>query len=196
MAIEMTYSGNKMKVVSLIFPLNFWIILFFLVQLSVAGDQTSSSEIDKFQEISPAPTEITSESMDFDVENRFAVFDGNVKVIDDRMRLDSDKMVVHFDENNKLQRIEAVGNVVINSDGNIAKGGQAVYDFKEGRVVLSIDPVLMQGDNRVIGAEKIIYSRGKEKFVTEGGTPRVIFYDSKNQNEFQDLFNQPEKKTD
>ena len=102
----------------------------------------------------------------------------------------------HFDDNNKLKRIEATGNVVIDSNGNIAKSGQAVYDFEEGRVVLSIDPILLQGDNRVVGAKEIIYSRTEDKFETKGGQPRVIFYQSQNENQFQKMFSQPKKETE
>ena len=164
-----------MKGTSIKIRLNYWIPLFLLVQLSVAGDQNSQPEAANSKQISPAPTEISSDSMDFDIENHTAIFDGNVQVIDDQLSLNSDKMIVHFDEDNKLQRIEATGNVVIDSNGNIAKSGQAVYDFGQGRVVLSMDPILLQGDNRVIGAEEIIYSRTEDKFETRGGQPRVIF---------------------
>ena len=186
-----------MKGVCTIVRLNFWMYLFLVVQLSVAGDQKSPSEADVQQtQISPAPTEISSDSMDFDVENHMAIFDGNVRVVDEQLSLNSDKMIVYFDENNKLKRIEAKGNVVIDSDGNIAKSGEAVYDFKEGRVVLSKDPILLQGDNRVIGAEKIIYSRTNDKFETEGGQPRVIFYENQDQNQFRGLFDQPRKEAE
>ena len=164
------------------------VVALFFVQISVAIDQEAKSRINHLEKISPAPTEISSDTMDFDVETRTAVFSGNVRVVDERLRLTSDKMVVQFDENNKLQKIDATGNVVIDYTGNIAKSGKAVYQLKEGTVVLSIDPVLMQGDNRVVGAEKIIFSRETEKFTTEGGTPHIIFYETDGQSNFPDLF--------
>ena len=83
-----------MKGISILIRLNYWIVLFFLVQLSVAGDQKSESEAAGSAQISPAPTEISSDSMDFNIENHTAIFDGNVKVLDNQLRLNSDKMIV------------------------------------------------------------------------------------------------------
>ena len=176
--------------------INFLAGLSFIVQLSAASDQKAGHGADDLPMISSAPTEISSDTMDFDVEKRTAVFLGNVLVVDDKLRLNSDKMIVQFDENNKLKNIEALGNVVIDSDGNIAESGKAVYDLLDGTVVLSIDPILMQGDNRVVGAEKIIFSRKTEKFITEGGSPHIIFYESDTESKFSDLFKKPEKKED
>ena len=189
----MIYWANNIRTLRRTLAVKFISIL-VVAQLAMAADQEAESNVNSLGKISPAPTEISSDTMDFDVETRTAIFSGNVRVVDERLSLTSEEMIVQFDENNKLQKIDATGKVVIDYSGNIAKSGKAVYDFKEGRVVLSINPVLMQGDNRVVGAEKIIFSRETEKFTTEGGAPHIIFYETDGQSKFPDLFNQAGEK--
>ena len=134
------------------------------------------------------PTEINSDNMDFDVENRLAVFKGNVKVVDEKLNLSSDLMKVKFDEENKLEKIEASGNVAISFNDNKATGGKAIYDFKDGKIVLSENPILIQGSNRVIGAEEIIYEKTEKNFKTRGGDPQIIFYEDDKTEELIDFF--------
>ncbi len=124
------------------------------------------------------PTDITSDTMDFDIQLRQAIFLGNVVVLDHSLRLEADKLTVQFDENNQLQMIEAIGNVIISAERNKAQSGKAIYDFNAGTIILSEQPELMLGVNKIVGAEKIIYDRKAGKFRNEGGQPHIIILDA------------------
>ena len=125
------------------------------------------------------PTEITSDTMDYDIETRSAVFAGNVHVQDSRLDLKAARMVVQFDEANELETITAEGKVTISRDGNIAKGEKATYDYKGGSISLSGNPILLQGASKISGAEHIIFNRAEGKFRTQGGQPKIEFYSQK-----------------
>jgi lipopolysaccharide transport protein LptA len=125
------------------------------------------------------PTEITSDSMDYDIESRSAVFAGNVHVKDSRLDLKATKMVVLFDENNELETITCQGKVTISRDGHVASGDVATYDYKGGSISLSGNPTLLQGASRISGAEQIIFNRAEGKFRTQGGQPKIEFYSQK-----------------
>ena len=153
----------------------------------VAEDASNEEKPNLIKNIPSAPTEIDSDKMDFDLENHQAIFSGNVKVVDEKLKLNADMMIVQFDEENKLEQIEAIGNVSIHSADNRAEGGKALYDFKKGEIVLSANPVLVQGSNRVTGAEKIIYLRKEEKFATEGGKAKIVFFNDSDQDDILNL---------
>ena len=167
-----------MKITPLLFPIGFCILFLFHSTLLLSQDQVGPKKPDDSETFSSAPTEITAETMDFDLENRKANFSGNVKVVDEKLNLKADEMIIQFDENQKLEKIEAKGNVVIVSEGNTASGGVAVYDFKIGKITLSNSPVLKQGPNRVVGAVSIVYDRKLKKFSTEGGQPQILAFES------------------
>ncbi len=147
--------------------------LFLVCQLSAAEGKTDTTT-EVIKEIVSLFTDITSDSLDFDINKKQAIFLGNVTIEDEKLTMYSDKLIVEFDENDELKKIEADGNVKISSDNNEAVGGKAVYDFAKGDVILSNNPVLIKGYNQIEGAEKIIYSRDKGKFKTEGGQVHLV----------------------
>ena len=145
---------------------------------SVAADQPEGDAVED-------ELEIKSDSMDMDFAQRKAVFEGNVRVSDSRMKLRADRMEVFLSPQDELQRIEAAGNVVIEETATDRKAlaGKAVYDVEQGRVVLTEDPVLHVGENSMTGAFKITYSRAEGKFRSEGreGEQPVIRWKTKHQ---------------
>ena len=174
----------------------FYLLVFVAIfpPYSWAENQAITDETPNVDIMSAAPTEINAETMNFDIENRKAIFSGNVKVVDEKLNLQSDEMKIEFDVDNNLEKIEATGNVVINSEGNSATGGMAVYNFKDGVIILSLNPILMQGLNRVIGADRIIYRRKEKKFETEGGSPQIIIFEGNNSSSFLDILKGEDKK--
>ncbi len=164
--------------------------------VAAADDRIPADSKDEQARLSAAPTDITSDSMDFDLENRQAIFLGNVRVVDGELELKADKLIVQFDEENKVENIDADGNVTINSGDNKAVGGQAFYKYDDGIITLSKNPELIQGDNRLVGADEIIYTKDENKFKTKGGPVRIILYDNDESEGPFDSFNQKEKDTD
>jgi lipopolysaccharide export system protein LptA len=124
-------------------------------------------------------TEITSDSVTYDMENGNAVFSGNVRVTDSQFDLRAAKMVLWFDENKALKAIACQGDVAVFRDGYVATGDLATYDYQTGFISLSGNPVLRQGTNQVAGSEKIIFNRAQGSFRTQGGQPTVEAYRQK-----------------
>ncbi len=113
--------------------------------------------------------EITSDGMDMNFQAHNATFIGNVKVVEVRMTLYADKMIVYFSaDDNKPQRIECTGNVLIEQPGakRKAKSDRAVYDVIKGTIELMGNPSLNIGGHTLEKVEKITYFRDDERVIT------------------------------
>lgn len=103
-------------------------------------------------------TVITSDHLLYDYKNAFAVFTDNVVVIDPKLKLTADKLLVRFDEKGDVSFIEAKGQVFIEQDDVTARAEVAEYDLAEGKIVLSVNPLVQRGDAMLTG-DKVIYHR-------------------------------------
>lgn len=74
-------------------------------------------------------------------KDHLAVFENEVRVIDPKGEITSDRMEVHFDEDlETIRLVIATGNVRIAQEGNVTQSDRAEYDVKEGKVTLSQQP--------------------------------------------------------
>lgn len=140
--------------------------------------------------------EITADTMDMDFAKRLSTFSGNVVVREARMRLQADKMTVHFGENQKAERIECVGNVVIEQPeaGRTARAGRAEYDIVKGTIMLTENPSLKMGDSTLSNAARITYYRDDERVICDSAPNAerpVIRLSPKSGAELPPLFNNP-----
>ena len=127
------------------------------------------------------PLTISTDNMEYDMQNRTSNLEGNVRVADGEMVLTADAMDVRFDKENKVESIIATGNVkIIKTDETVsATGRRATYTVASGDVVITGDPILRQENYLVKGAERIVYNRNTQKAKTQGGSPKMEFYDKK-----------------
>jgi lipopolysaccharide transport protein LptA len=107
----------------------------------------------------PITTEIYAEEAFFDSSKNIGVFTGNVKVIDPRFNLQSDKLTVylHRGEQQGLDKAIAEGNVGIIRDRPDPDGGppqraigraeHLVYTTSDGNAELTGNPKVQQGTN-------------------------------------------------
>ena len=107
----------------------------------------------------PITTEIYANEAFFDSNKNIGVFTGQVKVIDPRFNLQSDKLTVylHRGEEQGLDKAIAEGNVGVvrdrpNSEGGppqraIGRAEHAVYTSSDGNVELTGMPRVQQGGN-------------------------------------------------
>ncbi|MGI9114331.1 MAG: LptA/OstA family protein [Chthoniobacterales bacterium] len=107
----------------------------------------------------PITTEIYANEAFFDSTKNVGVFSGNVKVIDPRFNLQSDKLTVylHRGEEQGLDKAVADGNVGVVRDRPDPEGGppqraigrseHAVYTASDGNVELTGAPKVQQGTN-------------------------------------------------
>lgn len=137
----------------------------------------------------PQPTIVTSEKLSVDYLNNIGTFTGNVLVIDPRITVRADQMIVWFERatnavpetsrggelgGRQLRRILARGGVVITVDDRKAKAEEAEYTAQDGRVVLTGHPELDAPDGKVSG-ETIVFWRDSKKIEVESRT-RLLFY--------------------
>jgi len=120
-------------------------------------------------------TEVTSNSFRLDLSKKLGTFSGAVAVKDASFDLTSDELVVYFDENNKMQRLVARGNVKIKQgSGRTAEAREAEYTVSDKKIKLTGDPVVNQGANRVTGTVISIYPDSDRMDVD--GRSKVQFY--------------------
>jgi lipopolysaccharide transport protein LptA len=128
-------------------------------------------------------TEIFSDRFDLDSRTRTAVYTGNVRVVDPRMKLTCDVMTGQMgDSTNKFRHVVAEGNVVIDALDNEGKpvratSGVAEYDYRVHNgvtnevVELSINPRVEQGSNVVTG-KIIVWDRQRDTIRVEQSSQR------------------------
>lgn len=95
-----------------------------------------------------APVEVTADALDVNQENGSALFKGNVKIGQGEMRLSANTvLVIYSDGGGGIQRLEAVGDVVLVSGPDAAQAARADYSVSTGVVVMTGDVLLTQGAN-------------------------------------------------
>lgn len=118
------------------------------------------------------PIHIKSDQLLTDTKNRTATFLGRVTARQGDLTLYADRMVVHYAaEGGNVERVECSGTVRIVQKNRTGTAGNAVYDNREGKIVLSVNPKVFQGEDMISGAEITYYLADQKSVVT--GTPTV-----------------------
>jgi outer membrane protein assembly factor BamD len=115
------------------------------------------------------PLEIISDWTEADREKGTISFGGKVIAKQKDMVLYADKVVNYFDMNTRrLIKAIAVGNVKLNQADKFATCEKAELIQADRKVILTGNPVMWQGDNRVSGDRIIIYLNDKQAEVFGG----------------------------
>jgi lipopolysaccharide transport protein LptA len=96
-------------------------------------------------------TEIRSDRLVYDEDEAQAVFEGNVRVRDPRAAMNCEKARLYLKENNEIDWIEALSEVIIQSDDRKALADRASYYADEGKFVLEGEPMMKQGQSYMTG---------------------------------------------
>ena len=131
-------------------------------------------------------TTITSQTMTVQGKSRQTTFDGMVVLTKRDFVMRANHMVVTFKKGaqagrqpeeegtaGQVDRIEASGNVVIETSDGKATCGRALYYKGEEKLVLTESPVAWQGGTRIKGAQMTMFLK-EERSVVEGGSRVVI----------------------
>jgi len=105
----------------------------------------------KDSSVSSNTTVITSEQLSFDYETRRGLFERNVKVRNNDISMDADRMVVLFSAASTLTNMVATGSVRIMQTDRVATCATAVCYVAEGRMVLTGNPEIRRGEEMVKG---------------------------------------------
>ena len=123
---------------------------------------------------------ITADTLEANNKERRFLFKGRVKVVQGETVIDSDELFIRYraDEeasqlqtptgNNKIERIEARGNVVILFDGRTAKSDKAVYlGDEEILQLIGENSTVIDGPNKITGSKITLY-RSEDRIKVEG----------------------------
>lgn len=114
------------------------------------------------------PIVIKSNELQADTKSRTATFLGKVVAKQGTITIHTDKLVVRYAEKGgDVEKVEAFGNVSIVQENRIGTAQHAVYFTKDGKIVLSGSPKVVQGKDMVSGSE-ITYFVNEEKSVVTG----------------------------
>lgn len=118
-------------------------------------------------------TIVTSDRLTYDSQKQFALFEENVVVTDPQIQLTCKKLTLFFDENGEAKSIRAVNNVHIRQGNKRSVSGIATYDVASGKIVLSENPRINQGED-TLQADTITFWRDQDKMVCTGRARLVM----------------------
>ncbi len=135
-------------------------------------------------------TEITSQTMIAEGNAQRVIFEGGVVLKKGDFVMRSDSMIVLFDHDTpnrsrqgeegtlsqKVDRIEATGNVILERSDGTATSGRAVYYQDEEKVILDESPVAWHNGTKVTGSRMTIFLK-EARSIVEGGSQVTIFED-------------------
>lgn len=121
-------------------------------------------------------TEITCKGkLDMDYEKNIAVFHNDVTVEDPRMKMNADQMTVYFESKEKnIEKVVATGNVRFKKEDKSAMSNQAVYTAKDGKIVLTGQP-MVKSDRNVLAGEKITFYRDDNRMLIEPSAKLILY---------------------
>jgi len=140
------------------------ILLAWLCPAAEPAPATTGEEEKPLEDIS-----ITAERMEMQLSGHTIELTGNILVQDSTMNLTADKMKVFMDEDNKLQRIDAEGNVTIRklAGSESATGERGSYHADSEQISLEGNCTLFQGRS-IMSCEQIVYDRKNQSIVAKG----------------------------
>lgn len=131
------------------------------------------AETPALKDRSSLPITVKSNEMTADNKGKTAVFSGKVVAKQGDIIIFSDKLVVSYaDKNNEVEKVEAFGTVRIVQQNRTGFADQAVYDSRNGRIVLTGTPRVVQGGNSISGKVITYYVDDDKSDVSSGGDPK------------------------
>lgn len=123
---------------------------------------------------SSLPITVKSNEMTADNKGKTANFFGKVVAKQGDITIFCDKLVVNYAEKSgDVEKVEAVGNVRIVQQNRTGFANMAVYDSRNGRIVLTGTPRVVQGVNSISGKVITYYVDDDKSDVSSGGDPKA-----------------------
>jgi len=134
------------------------------------GSASFAQDAEKVKE-----TVITSKRFEYDAKRNQAKFEGNVVVVDERLSVRAEEMLINFTSAHEVRTIYAYGDeVLIHQAGRSAGCRVMTYDVEDGNMVLKENAWVKQGDN-VLRGELIRIWRDSEKITSDSNVTFRIY---------------------
>ena len=107
---------------------------------------------------SNAPVDVAADSLELQSRADRVVIAGNVRIEQAGLTLSAARVTIAYSDSARLQinRIDAVGGVVVTKGGDRATGSSAIYDLDRRLITLIGNVELSQGPNRLSGGRMVI----------------------------------------
>lgn len=123
--------------------------------LAAQGTQVAFGTI---QENDGLPVEVTADSLAVDQNKGTAIFTDNVVIVQGEMRLSANEVTVFYNtQAQNIERIEAVGDVILISGQDAAESERANYDVDDGTIVMIGNVLVAQGPSAVTADQMTVH---------------------------------------
>ncbi|MGA2410939.1 MAG: LptA/OstA family protein [Candidatus Binataceae bacterium] len=148
-----------------------------------AGNGSGDTPFSTFGSTQKGPVNIQSDGLDLDYKNNWVLFHGHVHAVQNGGELTSNTLRVKYGKDfSEVQQMIADGNVRITQGTRWATGDHAVLEQSVHTVTLTGNPVVHDGNDRVVG-QKIVVNLITGKSEVTGGAHAWFFpRDSKSPN--------------
>ena len=123
---------------------------------------------------SDAPVDVTADRIEVQDRADRAIFAGNVKVRQDELTLDTERLTVAYSSGGgiQIQRLDAAGGVVVTSPSETARGEFGIYDLDRKLITLIGNVRLTRGASQVAGS-RLVIDLNSGRAVIDGGPAGV-----------------------
>lgn len=150
------------------------VLLLFSAVTALAAPQTTGGTTAARKDRSSKPINIKADDLKADNKGKTAIFTGRVVARQEDVTIYSDKLIIYYgDEQEEVDKIEAIGSVRILQTNRVGTGGHALYENREGKITLTINPKVTQDKDSVTGKVIIYYLDEERSEVTSGENARV-----------------------
>ena len=126
--------------------LKYFLITFSLFSVTFATEKADKDQIKPNDELI-----ITSRHLDYDYSNRRAVFNRDVRAVNNDTVMTAEKMTCFFNEENQPYLVIAEDDINIVRGALSAKANKATYKVNEKQIILRNQPELFDGKNTIKG---------------------------------------------
>ena len=157
------------------FPFPVFFALTFLATAALRAQVAADADSDT--QPPPGSTLITSDELNSDQVKHQSVFTGKVVVVGQNFHMTCQEMTVFFNNDNKVSKIIATGDVVITQPNRVTHCGHAEYYQDTDTFDLTQEPVILDHNDQVSGPE-IIVDRKSQTMKVKGPRSKVIIPNS------------------
>jgi lipopolysaccharide export system protein LptA len=119
-----------------------------------------------------APVDIGADRIEVQDRTNRAIVSGNVDVRQARLRLQAQRVTVAYSSqgNNRIERIDATGGVVLTSPTETIRGTTAIYDL-EAKIITLLGNVSLRNPDGNLQGGRLVYDLRAGRAVMDGGVP-------------------------